>query len=90
MKSDKKGGRANAQDAARLDVVSLGLAVADVVVKPVGGIPERGDVAHVDYFGLHNGGDAANVAVNLAKMGFKAGLIAKVGEALGSAEDRAA
>jgi len=65
--------------AGALDVVCLGMIVADVVAKPVAGLPEKGDTQKVDYLNLHNGGDTSNVAVNLAKLGVRSGIICKVG-----------
>jgi sugar/nucleoside kinase (ribokinase family) len=62
-----------------IEVVCLGIIVADVVVKPVSGLPAVGDTGFVDYFNMHNGGDASNVAVNLAKLGIPTGILCKVG-----------
>lgn len=63
-----------------LDVVCLGMIVADVVVKPVSALPSVGDTCFVDYFSMHNGGDASNVVVNLAKLGVPTGILCKVGD----------
>ncbi|MBN1917051.1 MAG: carbohydrate kinase family protein [Verrucomicrobia bacterium] len=68
------------RDEGTLDVVCLGMIVADVVAKPVAGLPEQGDTREVDYLNLHNGGDTSNVAVNLAKLSVRSGIICKVGD----------
>lgn len=76
MASKAKAGRG----AGALDAVCLGMIVADVVAKPVAGLPEKGDTQKVDYLNLHNGGDTSNVAVNLAKLGVRSGIICRVGD----------
>jgi sugar/nucleoside kinase (ribokinase family) len=62
-----------------MDVMCVGLLVADVVAKPIDSMPERGQLKLIDTLGLHTGGCASNTAVGLAKLGIKTGLIGKVG-----------
>lgn len=62
-----------------MDVLCLGIAVADVVVKPVDELPPRGKLKLVDRIELHNGGGAVNTANALGKMGISTGIIGKVG-----------
>lgn len=61
------------------DVTCLGILVADVIGKPVEGLPERGKLALVDRMELHSGGCAASTGVDLAKIGVKTAVIGKVG-----------
>lgn len=63
-----------------LDVVCLGILVADVVGKPVDIWPDRGKLELVDRMELHSGGCAASTGIGLAKIGAKVGMIGKVGE----------
>ncbi len=62
-----------------LDVICLGILVADVVGKPVEKLPERGKLGLVDRMELHTGGCAANTGIALAKIGVRTGIIGKVG-----------
>jgi sugar/nucleoside kinase (ribokinase family) len=63
-----------------LDVVCLGILVADVVGKPVDVWPDRGKLELVDRMELHSGGCASSTAIGLSKIGVKTGVIGKVGE----------
>ncbi len=64
----------------KVDVICLGILVADVVAKPVRKIPERGKLELVDKMELHSGGCAANTGVCLARLGIKTAVIGKVGQ----------
>ncbi|SHG72579.1 carbohydrate kinase family protein [Desulforamulus hydrothermalis] len=61
------------------DVLCLGIIVADLVAKPVTGLPPRGGLKLVDSIQLHNGGCAVNTATALAKLGFTAAVSGMVG-----------
>lgn len=61
------------------DVLCIGNFVADVVVKPVEKMPQKGGVVLVDKMELHSGGCAMNKAIALAKMDLKTGVIGKIG-----------
>lgn len=63
----------------KVDVICLGILVADVVAKPVGKIPERGKLELVDRMELHSGGCAANTGICLARLGVKTAIAGKVG-----------
>ncbi len=63
-----------------MDVLCLGLLVADVIAKPVEELPGRGRLELVDKIELHSGGGAVNVSNALGKLGVKTGIIGKVGE----------
>lgn len=62
-----------------MDVVCLGILVADVLGRPVDGYPERGKLRLVDRMELHTGGCAANTGISLAKIGIATGVIGRVG-----------
>ena len=61
-------------------VICAGIAVADVVVKPVAGLPEEGKLLLVDEIELHCGGCAVNTAIGLARLGIKSGISGRVGQ----------
>jgi sugar/nucleoside kinase (ribokinase family) len=63
-----------------MDVVCLGILVADAIARPVGELPERGSLALVDEISLHGGGCAVNTASALVRLGLTAGVAGKVGE----------
>jgi sugar/nucleoside kinase (ribokinase family) len=68
-----------------MDVVCLGILVADAIARPVGELPERGSLGLVDEISLHGGGCALNTASVLARLGLEAGAAGKVGDdALGA------
>ncbi len=64
----------------RIDVLCVGLVVADHVAAPIDSLPEAGTLAFTPRTELTIGGCAANVAVNLSKLGFCAGIVALVGD----------
>jgi sugar/nucleoside kinase (ribokinase family) len=68
-----------------MDVVCLGILVADAIARPVGELPDRGSLALVDEISLHGGGCALNTASALVRLGLSAGAAGKVGDdALGA------
>ncbi|WP_242985339.1 carbohydrate kinase family protein [Vallitalea okinawensis] len=58
----------------------VGIAVADVVVKPIRVIPEPGKLELIDSVTMHTGGCAVNVAIDLAQLGVNATICSLVGE----------
>lgn len=62
------------------DIVCVGILVADVLGKPVDSIPEKGKLGLVDKISLQIGGCAANVVIDLAKLGLKTTVIGKIGD----------
>ena len=63
-----------------LDVVTLGIVCADVMVRPVEEYPERGKLDLVPHLEIHLGGLAGATATVLCQLGAKAGFIGCVGE----------
>jgi len=61
------------------DVACLGIMVADVVARPVTGLPARGQLATVERIELHTGGCAVNTGIALAKLGHSVAVLGKVG-----------
>jgi sugar/nucleoside kinase (ribokinase family) len=63
-----------------LDVACVGVLCADVLVKPVDRLPDKGKLALVDELTMKVGGCAANAAIDLARMGVSASVITQVGD----------
>lgn len=63
-----------------MDVVCLGILVADAIARPVGELPDRGSLGLVDEISLHGGGCALNTASALVRLGLSAGAAGKVGD----------
>ncbi|MCX6367310.1 MAG: carbohydrate kinase family protein [Armatimonadetes bacterium] len=61
-------------------IVCFGVLVADVVAKPVDVLPQRGTLELIERLELHIGGNAANSAGALAKLGLPVQLVGKVGD----------
>ena len=61
------------------EVTCIGNIVADVVGRPIDGLPERGKLLPVERIGLFPGGCGANTATGLAKLGIQTALIGKIG-----------
>jgi len=65
-----------------LDVVVAGLAVVDIIGKPVdvSKLPKRGGLQLIDNITMTTGGNVSNVGGDLTKLGFRVGAITRVGE----------
>jgi sugar/nucleoside kinase (ribokinase family) len=64
----------------KMDVICMGILVADVAARPVNKFPDKGKLELVKEMGLHVGGCAANTGTDLAKLGISTGIIGKVGK----------
>ena len=62
-----------------MDVLCLGILVADVVAKPIEEMPGKGKLRLVNTMELHTGGCASNTGYALNKLGISTGLMGKVG-----------
>jgi sugar/nucleoside kinase (ribokinase family) len=62
-----------------VDVVCLGILVADVIARTVDEAPAEGSLAVLDEITLHGGGCALNTATVLARLGVDAAVVGKVG-----------
>ena len=62
-----------------MDVLCVGIAVADAIGRPIDVIPEKARLALFDKMELHTGGCPLNTAIALSKLGISSGLIGKVG-----------
>ncbi len=62
-----------------LDVLCVGLIVADHVCAPIPKFPPPGTLVTTDSLQLSIGGSAANVSADLAKLGVQVGLVGRVG-----------
>jgi sugar/nucleoside kinase (ribokinase family) len=65
----------------RTDVVLAGLALVDVIGRPVDihHPPRRGGLQLMDSMTMTTGGNVANCGIDLAKLGFRVGAISRVG-----------
>ena len=54
------------------DVLCVGIAVADVMAKPIDEVPEWDHLSTFDHIEHHIGGCAVNTAVGLVKLGVQA------------------
>jgi sugar/nucleoside kinase (ribokinase family) len=63
-----------------MEVVSLGILCADVFAQPVAALPQPGELKTTDGFVHSVGGCAANVAVNLRRLGRTVSVVGKVGQ----------
>jgi len=66
-------------EANSLEVVCVGILVADVIARPVRELPQRGQLMLVDEMVTHIGGCAANTGIGLARLGVRTGVVGKVG-----------
>jgi sugar/nucleoside kinase (ribokinase family) len=64
----------------KVDLVSIGLVCADVVVRPVDELPEKGKLALVPHLEMHMGGLAGVTAATFAQLGGKAAFMGRVGQ----------
>lgn len=62
-----------------LDVVCVGVICADIMVRTVDRLPERGKLALVDELSMHIGGCAANAAIDLARLGAGTAILGRIG-----------
>ncbi len=62
-----------------MDVVCLGILVADVIARPVDEVPPAGSLAIVDEISVEGGGCALNTASALVRLGLRAAVVGKVG-----------
>src|SRR6516162_5978620 len=62
------------------DVLCAGIVVADHVSSPISHMPAAGELVLADQLLLTIGGCAANVAVDLVKLGLSAAVVGRVGD----------
>ena len=62
-----------------LDIVTIGLACSDVLLKPMVRELFDRDAITLDSIMSHSGGDVVNTAIDCQKMGLEAGVVCKVG-----------
>ncbi len=68
-----------------IDVLCVGILVADVITKPVSEVPAKGLLSRVDSIEMFTGGNAMTAAINISKLGLKSAVMGKVGnDAFGS------
>jgi sugar/nucleoside kinase (ribokinase family) len=64
------------------DIICAGMLVADVLVQGIDKVPRRGETGFISDISFAMGGDAANQAVALAKLGHRVGVLGMVGRDL--------
>jgi sugar/nucleoside kinase (ribokinase family) len=62
-----------------MEVICIGMAVADILVRGVSSFPEGGVTSPVHDITVASGGDAVNEAITLSRLGHRVGLLALVG-----------
>ncbi len=65
---------------APMNVVCLGVLVADVFLPTLTRLPQAGELVATEDFLVQTGGCAANTAVDLARLGVKASVVGRVGD----------
>ncbi len=65
-----------------LDCLCVGIAVADHICVPIPRLPNSGELLLTERLTMALGGHAANVSVDLAKLGVKVGTTARIGDDL--------
>jgi sugar/nucleoside kinase (ribokinase family) len=65
-----------------LEVLCVGMAVADILIRGASQFPHDGATSLVDGISVCTGGDAVNEAITLSKLGHRVGLLAPVGNDL--------
>ena len=63
-----------------VDCLSVGLLVADHLLRRSSHLPAAGELVVADRLQLHIGGCASNAAMDLAKVGVRVGVVGCVGE----------
>ena len=81
-KSEGSGKMNTTTDANRIDVVCIGQAVLDCIVRGREEDPAKPNVYRAETIALSTGGDAVNESFNLAQMGYKARLVCGLGDDL--------
>lgn len=62
-----------------MDIAVLGLFVADIVGRPIDGLPTKGTLGLIERIELHIGGNGANTCSALGKLGVSCAALGKVG-----------
>lgn len=61
------------------EVACVGILVADAIARTVNGLPDKGKLGLVDSIELYTGGCAANVAIDMARLGIGVAMVGKIG-----------
>lgn len=64
----------------KFDCLCAGIMVADHICAPISRLPQAGELIMTDRLSLTSGGCASNVAVDLARVGRRVGVIGRVGQ----------
>ena len=62
----------------KIDVVCVGILVADILCNPIERMPEPGELISTKEIFLFGGGHAHNTSISLARLGARVGAIGKV------------
>ena len=64
----------------KIDVVCVGILVADIFSSPIKKVPEPGELISTEKIFTSGGGHAHNTSVSLARLGTRVGVMGKVGK----------
>ncbi len=64
----------------KIDVVCVGILVADIFSSPIKKVPEPGELISTEKIFISGGGHAHNTSVSLARLGTRVGVMGKVGK----------
>jgi len=63
-----------------IDVVCVGILVADLMAKPVDSVPKPGLLSLVDSIEIFTGGNSMTAAINIKKLGLESAMVGSVGK----------
>lgn len=78
--SDSNDSGKNAGSSLPVEIICLGILIADIFPTPLDSIPAAGELSLVERYIMSAGGCAANTAACLRRLGRKVGVVGKIGQ----------